>query len=336
MANGAIVRFTALCAKVPAQSGEMVMAKIPVGETIAHAYGFAFREFPKLLGIVWAPLAVSIAVGLMMTPGFFGNHIDPNDQDAIERYSTQMLPLSLLILLPIRAMIATGVTEQALGMRTGVTFVYFSIGSAIWRFLASWLLVIVAMIVLLIGTAIAAGILFAIGGIALGSMLHGPSTQIVSGLAVIAFVLFFYGAAIYLTVRLTFFIPPVVVAEKKIDLARAWQLSHGNFWRIFVVGLALFIPLIAIVAAVMVAIYGTTLFHIVDIFSAAIHGAQQPAIQEQTQAWSEAVRVKGLAMWPYDAVFQLLFGTFTYGLTYSASAFAYREIQPSSVPSLRN
>src|ERR1700744_3356720 len=123
------------------------MAKIPVGETIAHAYGFAFREFPKLFGIVWAPLAVSIAVGLMLTPGFFGNHVDPGDQDAIARFSGRMLPISLFILLPIRAMIATGVSEQALGMRAGTTFVYFSLGASIWRFIASWLLVMVAMIV---------------------------------------------------------------------------------------------------------------------------------------------------------------------------------------------
>ncbi len=311
------------------------MEKIRVGETIAHAYGFAFREFPKLLGIVWAPLAVSIAVGLMMTPGFFGNHIDPKDQDAIARYSMQMLPLSLLILLPIRAMIAAGVTEQALGMRKGATFVYFSVGSAIWRFLASWLLVIVAMIVLLIGTAIAGGILFAIGGIALGQVLHGAVAGTVGVLALLAFVVFFYGAAIFLAVRLTFFIPPVVVAEKKIDLARVWQLSHGNFWRIFLVMLAIVVPLGAIVVAVMTAIYGTMLFDVFNIFSAAIHGGQESAIQQQMQSWSEALREKGLTMWPYAAVFQLLFGTFSYGLTYSASAFAYREMLPSSAPSLR-
>jgi hypothetical protein len=309
------------------------MEKIRVGETIAHAYGFAFREFPKLLGIVWAPLAVSIAVGLMMTPGFFGNHIDPADQDAMMRYNGQMLPLSLLILLPIRAMIATGVTEQALGMRAGTTFVYFSVGLSIWRFLASWLLVIVAMIVLLIGTAIAGGILVALGGVVLGQVLHGASAQIVGGLALIAFVLFFYAATILLVVRLTFFIPPVVVAERKIDLARVWQLSHGNFWRIFVIGLALFIPLTAVSAAMAIAIYGVDMVHrIFDIFALAAHGAQQTAMQEKMQAWAEAMRTRGLAVWPYTSAFGLIFDTFTYGLLYGASAFAYREVQPSPPP----
>ena len=306
------------------------MNRIPVGATIAHAYGFAFGQFLRLLGVVWAPLAVSIAVALMMTPGFFSNHIDPNDQDAIARYSAQMLPLSLLILLPIRAMIATGVTELALGMRAGTTFVYFSVGSSIWRFLASWLLVVVAMIVLIVGTAIVGGLLFAIGAIALGQVLHGTAAETAGALALVAFIVFFYAAIIFIIVRLTFFIPPVVVAERKIDLARVWQLSHGNFWRIFAVGLALFIPVFIVAGAVMVAIYGPVLFQISDVFNLALHNAKPEVVQAQTQAWSQALQARALVKWPYNAVFQLLFGTFTYGLTYGASAFAYREVLPSS------
>jgi hypothetical protein len=308
------------------------MNKIPVGETIARAYGFAFREFPKLLGIVWAPLAVSIAIGLMLTPGFFGNHIDPNDQDAIARFSGRMLPLSLLILLPIRAMIATGVTEQALGMRAGTTFVYFSVGLSIWRFIASWLLVIVAMIVLMVGTAIAGGILFAIGGIALNSVLHGATAEIVGALLAVCLILFVYGAAIFLAARLTFFIPPVVVAERKIDLARVWQLSHGNFWRIFLIALALVVPLMAVMLAMAVVVYGGTLFQIFDILSLAFHRGQESVVQQQVQAWSGAMRARQLVAWPYSAAFELIFGTFSYGLLYSASAFAYRAVQPAPMP----
>lgn len=310
------------------------MAKIPVGETIAHAYGFAFREFPKLLGIVWAPLAVSIAVGLMLTPGFFGNHVDPGDQDAIARFSGRMLPISLLILLPIRAMIATGVSEQALGMRAGTTFVYFSLGASIWRFIASWLLVMVAMIVLVVGIAVVGGILLVIGAVALNHMLTSPSPA--AGVAFAAAILVFYAAIIFLVVRLTFFIPPVVVAERKIDLARVWQLSHGNFWRIFVIGLALVIPLGLIALAAALMIYGATLFHIFDIFSLAAHRVSQPVIEQQLQAWSVAIRTKGLALWPAYAIFQLIFGTFSYGLLYSASAFAYREIEPVPGTSMRD
>jgi hypothetical protein len=186
------------------------------------------------------------------------------------------------------------------------------------------------MIVLVIGIAIAGGLLFALGAVALGTVLHGAAATAAGILGGAALVLFLYGVMIFLAVRMTFFIPPVVVAERKIDLARVWQLTHGNFWRIFIIGLALVIPLGLIVLAAVVALYGPTLFHVFDIFTLITHRAPQPVIQHQMEAWSVAIRVKGLTLWPVWSVFQLIFGTFSYGLLYSASAFAYREIQPTS------
>ena len=312
------------------------MDKIPVGETLARTYGFAFRDFLKIFGIVWAPLAVTIALGLMVTPGFFGNHIDPNDRDAMARFSLQLIPLSFLILLPIRAMIATGVTEQALGMRSGVTFVYFSLGASIWRFIASWLLVIVAMAVLIVGAVIVIGIVGAIGGVALSGNLHDASSQTTVIIAAMAIVLLFYAAILYVVVRLTFFIPSVVVAEHKVDLARVWQLSHGNFWRIFLLGVAIFVPLMFAASIVTFATYGTSLMRFSDIMLAALHGAKQTDIQTQIQAWTASMRAQALAVWPYTAVFQLAFGSLTYGLLYGASAFAYRAVLPSTAGSPRD
>jgi hypothetical protein len=304
------------------------MNKIPVFETIAHAYGFAISQFLKILGIAWAPLVVSIAFGLMITPGFFGNHIDPSDQDAMQRLSMQMVPLSLLILLPIRAMIATGVTELALGMRSGTTFVYFSLGASIWRFIGSWLLVIIAMIVLVVGFAIVLGITLGVGGAALSSMAGTNATMIggVVGVLVTFIVLFLY---LYLIVRLTFFIAPVVVAEHKIDLARVWQLSHGNFWRIFLVGLGIVLPIIIVAFAMVYFVFGNEISHLLEIFREGFKTKNDTVLQTQMQAWSETIRVRQLAIWPYAAVFNLIFATFSYGLMYGASAFAYRAIQPT-------
>jgi hypothetical protein len=172
--------------------------------------------------------------------------------------------------------------------------------------------------------------------VVLGAVLHGAPAELAGALAVVELLLFLYGAIIFLAVRLTFFIPPVVVAERKIDLARVWQLSHGNFWRIFLIGLALVIPLIVVVLAAVTMLYGTTLFHIFDIFALAARRVPQSVIEQQMQAWSVAIRVKGLSLWPVYSVFQLIFGTFSYGLLYSASAFAYREIQPVPGTSMRD
>lgn len=306
------------------------MNKIPVFGTIAHAYGFAITQFFRLLGITWAPLAVSIALGLMLTPGFVGNHMPLNDTDEAARQTLRLLPFSFAIILIIRSMIAAGVTELALDLRKGTTFVYFSVGLPVWRFVGAWLLVLLLMIVLIIGSVLALGIVLAVGGIAFGHIAQGANAS-GAALAVIALLLAFYAFIIFVAVRITFFIPPVIVAEKKIDLARGWQLTGGNFWRIFIIGIALFIPLIAIGCAIFVAVYGMDLIHtMTDVFVLAMQGAKQAVIQQRIDTLSEAMRAQGLALWPYTAAANLLVETFSFGLLYGASAFAYRAVTPKA------
>lgn len=82
------------------------------------------------------------------------------------------------------------------------------------------------------------GILGAITALAVGA---GPRAA--SGLMIIAMTLLTYGVMIYGMVRLGFLLNPVVIAEERIGLKRAWQLGKGNFWRSFVVVLAIFLPL---------------------------------------------------------------------------------------------
>jgi hypothetical protein len=304
------------------------MVKIPVGETIAHSYNFAFGHFLRLLGITWAPLVVLIAYSLMITPGFLGNTIPLNDKQEIVRQSLRLLPFSLIIALFIRAMIANGVTGLALGDRPGATFVYFSVGLGVWRFVGAWLLVLLVMVVLIIGLCIALAIGFTVGGVAFAALAHGSVAAAgVGAIALFLFLLAFYAAIIYIAVRLTFLLPPVVVAEQKIDLARGWQLTKGNFWRIFIIGLAVFIPMIFISGVIFVFAYGTGFFvGMLDIIQLGLHQAKEEVIQQRLDAISGQMREQALRVWPYSALAGLITETIGYGLAYGASAFAYREI----------
>ena len=304
------------------------MSKIPVGATIAHAYSFAFGQFLRVLGIVWAPLLVSIAFALLITPGFLGNHIDVADKEEIARQSMKLLPLSLVVTIIIRAMIATGVTEFALGQRTGLTLVYFSLGASVWRFVGAWLLVILVMFLLMLGGALVIGILAAVGGIALGAAGHG-TIGAWFGLFIGVVAIAYYFALIYAAVRLTFFIPPVIVAEKKIDLARGWQLARGNFWRIFIVGLVIFLPLIIVGCVLFWTLYGAVFFAAFkEIFTMAMNHAKPEAIQAVADKLEISMRETALRVWPYTAVTGLILGTLGYGLGYGACAFAYKAVTP--------
>src|ERR1700744_978046 len=50
-----------------ARSGEQRMKKIPVGTTIAHAYGFAVGHFLPVLRALWIPLLLQLAVVLVLS-----------------------------------------------------------------------------------------------------------------------------------------------------------------------------------------------------------------------------------------------------------------------------
>lgn len=307
------------------------MNKIPVFETIAHAYRFASGNFLRILGIVWAPLVVSIAVGLMVTPGFLGNHIPVDDIEAIQRQSLRLSPFIFIFSLFIRAMIGVGVTELALGKRTGTTFVYFSVAAPVWRLIGAWLLFALVMIVIYIGLIILIVVIAVGGGLAVKASTLSPGANAIAAGTLALFCIFlFLGALIYTMARLTFLIPPVVVEENKVDLARGWILTRGSFWRICMIGLAIFIPLILVQGTIVVSVYGLDYFH---RFAEIMRGGllrqlSEDAMRQQMDVWGAAVRARGLQVWPFMAVVGLVFETFAYGLLYGASAFAYREVNP--------
>ena len=51
---------------------------------------------------------------------------------------------------------------------------------------------------------------------------------------------------IYVMVRLTFLLLPVVVAEHRIGIKRSWQLGKGNFWRMLGLFILIFLPIVVL------------------------------------------------------------------------------------------
>ncbi|MGN6516077.1 MAG: hypothetical protein ACTHLR_09585 [Rhizomicrobium sp.] len=316
------------------------MNKIPVFATIGHAYGFATSRFLNILGIVWAPLVASMAVGLMLTPGFAGNHIPIDDADAIRRNAAHFAPFVFAFSLFIRAMIGVGVTELALDKRSGITFVYFSLGARVWRLIGAWLLFILVMILIYIGLIVLTVVVAFGGGLAVKSLaLSQGANAVAVGVLVLVCFLLFFGSLVYVLARLTFLIPPVVVNENKIDLARGWELTKGSFWRIFWIGFAIFVPLILAQGILLVSFYGTGIFlQFFDIMHAGmLRQINEAVMQSRIDQWSAMLRTQGLRTWPYTAAIGLAIETFACGLLYGAAAFGYRAVTqaPASAPDLR-
>src|SRR6185436_13464901 len=62
-------------------------------------------------------------------------------------------------------------------------------------------------------------------------------------------------AAMYVLVRLVFLQAPLAVAEGRKVVGRSWALSKGNFWRIFGILAAIFIPLIIVQVILQVTLF---------------------------------------------------------------------------------
>jgi len=244
-------------------------------------------------------------------------------------------PVSMLITLIFGGMAAAGMMAVALGLKQP-GWVYFSFGAPVRRMIAATFLVDVLLVLLTV-------VLFAVflaASYGAGLPLPPPDAPVLSwitqpfqqftichivpnrcpaagvqaGLGLLGFVEFC--VLVYASIRVSFFLAPVVVGEEKIGIGRAWALGGGNFWRIATVMICTVLP-IAIVAAI------ATHFAIGPFEAAGIvHGS------------ARTVEARGLALTLQGAPAMLLISSaiswvqriLTFGLMSGAAASAYTDV----------
>lgn len=228
------------------------MTKIPVGKTIARAYAFGFRDFFRILGVMWLPLAIMWIPGIFLRQRTMALQAQAaaGNLSAFHDLLPILLPLYLVIFL-ILFMQIIGIAKLALGIKKGPAWFYFSLGKPVWRLIGSFLLLIVAMIV--------GWLAVLLGGVVMG-FLAGLLTKAVAnslfsgalGIAAVGAMIALWCGYIYAVVRLTFLLVPVIAAEEEgFALARSWTLGIGNFWRMFVILLAVLGPFLVLEMALV-------------------------------------------------------------------------------------
>jgi hypothetical protein len=232
----------------------------------------------------------------------------------------------------MRAVMMLGVTREAFGIRKGPPFVFFAIGKDVWRLFGAYfifyILLQIAIFAIIIVIAIPAVIIGVIIAAALGGSLpHTMMAGALVGLAIFAVALLFYGAMFYFLIRMGFLLTPVVVMEKKIDIARIWNLTKGNVWRIFLLCVAIYLPAMIVYMLVM----SVVLFHAVwPMLSSMPTGSNIPpeVFQAHLSAFLTALWSERFVFLPLAAIFTTLF----YGLFGGAMAFSYRALVPPPKP----
>lgn len=279
------------------------MPKLSVAGAIRFAYTFVFEQIGAIIALVWLPLLI-VAV-LQFLPYAIGTAWPAGT--AVEQAGASALNLAFsAAALVLYAMNCVAVTRQALGQkRKSEGAVHFALGWPEWR-------MFVAIVVG--GFVIVAAIgLYALGGSAIVEAVHStpalaPAAIIyaIAGLFVVAFVV----------LRLIFLLPPLVVAEERVDLLRAWLLSRRNFWRMLAVVLAVSIPILIVECVAIAFIVGPSLF-------APLPGgaAADLALRARIALFDQHMpALIGLA---------LVLAPFSLGLTLGASVFSYRALLPA-------
>jgi hypothetical protein len=300
--------------------------KIPVFATIGRAYGFTFGNLATIIGLVWLPLLLLLGGQYFVTVRYF---------EALEKltarqdFSALGSAVSAFLLFAVAAVflgavMTAPVVRQALGERHGGAFIHFGAGATEFRLFGANLAFALMMLTMVVIAWV--GIFVAVLG--LGVAKRAVGTLTVEGIAwatllawsMIVFALAALAAFVFVLVRLAFFIAPVTVAERRIDLARGWTLTEGNFWRIFIVILATGIPIALVSLGLQWALLG--LHTMMPGIATPVGGPVNTALR------LHAIR----DVLPITMGITLFLTPLQYGLTFGGAAAAYRALVPLQPP----
>ena len=299
------------------------MPKIPVGATIAQTYRFAFGNFVQIASIVWLPWLTLTAGAVLLRAQTvaFSNAIMAHDMPAGFSALSVLVPFYLLSSFLLFMQI-TGITQQALGLRTGSPYYYFNAGKPVWHLIGAFLLATLIMIVgylLVIAAGVVLGMLI---GLLSGALKFSAALRTVLVIIAVAVAFCVYA---YSVVRLVFLLNPVVVAQARIDLGRSWSLAGGNFWRIILVLLAVLMPVMAVMMYLMLHFLLQGMPPALPLHASA---DQIAANQAMVNAWSAAMMKRTMDNWFIVYPAYGLAAVLLYGLACGAQSFAYRALVP--------
>lgn len=301
------------------------MRKIPVLKTIADAYGFALGNFITVVGLVWLPLLLLLSMQYYVTQRVLGGYLAAQAEGNLyELHRATVLRYgSVLVALVFQAILLTPVMRQALGLRQGRAIVSFEFSVSMLRVLGSSLLLAVAIV------AIEYVLFIPVVALVVGLFVAAKSAVSIQGVPAMVVAAWASGGAVvlaacalvFITVRLSFFVTAVAVAERKIDLIRAWRLTAWNFWRIFIVLLATLMPFAILFLAVLWAALGFPLLHLPPpALTASWKGAPTKAL-----IWMIGALTQKL---PYFYGVTFVLAPLAVGLSTGAVASAYRSLVP--------
>lgn len=302
------------------------MPKIPVWKTIVGSYRFAGTRYLSLLGILWLPILIYLVVTYFITKGAAEQLLSAPPLGGTAQPSYNHIRsfgyLTQLCNLVFFAVASVALANAALGKTSNPRLAYLRFGMQEFRALVSFILVMLFVYAIILVTGIAGGVVIAAFAI---PFLHGSTTsaeadpallELLFALAIAALSIASI-PAVFIAVRLGFFIAPAATFENRFGLLRSWELTRGNFWRCLAILIATVVPGVLLTIALFYGLYGRA------FPDALLHIATAPRILAAMQV---AALQKMVTFGPYLWPASLFLAPFTVGVLLSAGPIAYREV----------
>ena len=237
------------------------MRSVPVGRTIAHAYGFAGRRALPLLGLGWLS-AFFFGLGAAFLLRKLGATMLVSPDAATGRVNdfTLFYLFCLLVLLAFaNAAIALAMTREARSPGPDWMSAHLSITRREWSLFFAYVRLYGFLIAAVVAILLAGNVAMAVSKpliAAQGGWQVAVLPPLISSIATIGA----FAAASVLAIRFGFFAAPLADAESSARLLQSWTISGGNFWRLLVLSLALWLPVAGFVVMALWSFAGPELF----------------------------------------------------------------------------
>jgi len=290
-------------------------AKVPVVQTIRHAYSFATGKFWTVLQLTWLPFLLINVVIYFLIPAVidFNAGFEIRDSATLAHRLPQLLAACVGISF-LFVMQFASVFPFALGQKTDVPPVSFPLGKTYWRLVLASAIMVGISVVLVVLLGMVGGVTGGILSASTGAINGFPPDErplIVARYAKLISTTFMYAGTVAIAARQVFLLAPTIVAEERLGLGRAWNLSRGNFWRLCAVIIAIAIPFAVFCVVEQKFLMPELLFA----------GTEAAALAEATHAmmriqqyWYIILPLSGIA------------SIFMAGLVCGAQSFAYRAV----------
>jgi hypothetical protein len=279
------------------------MRRIEVVATIREAYAFALSHIGGVIGLIWVPMVLATIMGFFSLQRYYNDFIDAMAGGNVAALGPSMLMMLgyVVAALLLYAVMFVAVVQLALGARAAPGVAHFAFGNLEWRMFRALVAFIGVVLLLVLPAFIVADAVFTVAGAKLPPS-AGPALML----------MIFYGVVMLAMPRFFLLLPTVAVAETVPVLRRAWMLSAGNFWRLLVVLLAVFGPILLC-------------FVCLELVLAARAPAHGPAGNEQMQLLAGIMRARDVL--PLISGLGFLVSPLMVGLLAGASVSVWRALK---------